>query len=104
MPPGAVYTNTVRTALVLLVGLLPVVAQDEKVEKGSAKDRLLRPSADPELQKILARYEFAEREFPWTLKEHRQNDKYTQYWLSFPSALNTTPSRITSGLPSSSRS
>lgn len=89
MPSEAVYTIPVPTALLLLACLLPALSQDEKVEKGTAKDRPLRPSADPELQKILERYEFAEREFPWTLKEHRQNEKYTQYWLSFPSAVKT---------------
>ena len=80
-----------RTALILLLAL-PVLAQDEKVEKvekGTAKCRTLRPSADPVLQEILHRYEFADREFPWTLKENRQHEKYTQYWLSFPSAVKT---------------
>lgn len=79
-----------RTAIAFLLLTLPVVSQDEpKVEKGIGADRVLRPSADPELQKMLGRYEFTEREFPWTLKENRNNDKYIQYWLSFPSAVKT---------------
>ncbi|HEV3028140.1 MAG TPA: alpha/beta hydrolase family protein [Planctomycetota bacterium] len=74
--------------LLLLVLLLP--AQDEKIQKGTAPCRSLRPSADPALQELLRTYEVKDREFNWTLRERRQGEKYAQYWLSFPSAL-TSP-------------
>jgi dienelactone hydrolase len=76
----------VRT-LILLVLLLP--AQEEKIQKGTAPCRSLRPSADPGLQALLRGYEIQDKEFPWTLRERRQGEKYTQYWLSFPSAVKT---------------
>jgi dienelactone hydrolase len=95
----------VRAALLALAVVLPVVAplrsnaatplgvrqaeQDEKVEKGKAPCRRLRPSTDPGLQKLLAAYDFTEREFEWQLRETRQGEKVVQYWLSFPSAVKT---------------
>jgi len=77
----------VRT-LLLLALLLP--AQDEKIQRGSAPCRSLRPSDDPDLQSLLRTYEVHDKEFAWTLRERRQGEKFTQYWLSFPSAL-TSP-------------
>ena len=77
-----------RTLLVLSL-LFPLLSQDEKTEKGTAPCRALRPAADPALRDLLKLYEFADRDFPWQLRETRQNDKYTQYWLSFPSAVKT---------------
>jgi dienelactone hydrolase len=77
----------VRTLLLLLAFLAPF--QDEKIEKGTTPCRPLRPASDPALQKILKAYEFTEAEFSWTLKETRQGEKFTQYWLSFPSAVKT---------------
>jgi len=79
----------VRTALLVLALLAPVLAQDEKIERGTSLCRALRPAADPALQALLKPYEFADRDFPWQLRETRQSEKYTQYWLSFPSALKT---------------
>ncbi len=78
-----------RLPCLALVLLTPLVAQDEKLEKGTTPCRLLRPSADPALQAILKAYDFTEREFPWQLKETRQGEKYVQYWLSYPSAVKT---------------
>jgi dienelactone hydrolase len=79
--------------IVLLLALeLPTQAlgrQDEKIQKGSAPCRSLRPSRDPALQALLDRYEFKEKEFTWQLKELRQTDKYTLSWLTFPSAVHT---------------
>jgi len=72
----------------VLILLLP--AQDERIQKGTAPCRSLRPSSDPALQELLRTYEVKDREFSWTLRERRQGEKYTQYWLSFPSAL-TSP-------------
>jgi dienelactone hydrolase len=79
----------VRTALVVLALLAPVLAQDDKVEKGTTPCRALRPAADPALQTLLKPYEFADQDFAWTLRETRQSEKYIQYWLSFPSAVKT---------------
>jgi dienelactone hydrolase len=73
----------VRTLLVLLALLAPV--QDERIQKGTTPSRHLRPTSDPALQALLGQYEFTEAEFPWTLRETRQGEKFTQYWLSFPS-------------------
>jgi len=78
-----------RTALLVLVLLAPVLAQDEGIQKGSTTCRALRPAADPQLQALLKPYEFAERDFAWTLRETRKGEKATQYWLSFPSAVKT---------------
>jgi len=78
----------VRTLLVLSL-LFPLLSQDEKTEKGTAPCRALRPAADPALRDLLKLYEFADRDFPWQLRETRQNEKFTQYWLSFPSAVKT---------------
>ena len=78
-----------RAALLLLALLPPVFAQDEKTEKGTSPCRALRPASDPALQALLKPYEFTDRDFAWQLRETRQNDKYTQYWLSFPSAVKT---------------
>jgi len=72
--------------VLLLLSLVPR-AQEESVQKGSASCRALRPSRDPALQALLARYEFKEKEFPWQLREVRQNEKFTLYWLTFPSAV-----------------
>ncbi|MBV8880359.1 MAG: alpha/beta hydrolase family protein [Planctomycetaceae bacterium] len=74
-----------RTLLLVLALLVPV--QDEKVLKGTSPCRPLRPAADPALQALLKPYEFVDAEFSWTLKETRQGEKFTQYWLNFPSAL-----------------
>jgi len=74
----------VRTFLVLLALLVPL--QDEKVQKGTARCRSLRPSADPAVQALLGQYESADAQFACTLRETRQGEKFTQYWLSFPSA------------------
>jgi dienelactone hydrolase len=76
-----------RALCLALVLVTPLLGQEEKLEKGIAPCRPLRPSADPALQAILKAYDFTDREFPWTLKETRQGEKYVQYWLSFPSAL-----------------
>ncbi len=73
-----------RAFIVLLALLLPL--QDEKVQKGTTLCRSLRPSADPAVQALLGQYEFADAQFAWTLRETRQGEKFTQYWLSFPSA------------------
>ena len=73
-----------RTLLVLLALLVPL--QDGKIQKGTAHDRGLRPSSDPAVQALLKDYEFTDLEFPWTLRENRSGEKFTQYWLSFPSA------------------
>jgi len=77
----------VRT-LLLLILLIP--AQDEKIQRGTAPCRSLRPSADPALQALLRTYETPDKDFAWTLRERRQGEKFTQYWLSFPSAV-TSP-------------
>lgn len=69
--------------------LLPLWGQEEKTQKGITLCRSLRPSSDPALQQILRSYEPAEREFPWQLRELRQGEKTTLYWLSFPSAVQT---------------
>lgn len=69
------------------MAVLPLLGQDDKIEKGTAPCRPLRPSSDPALQKLLKAYEIADREFDWTLRETRQTEKVTQYWLSYPSAL-----------------
>jgi dienelactone hydrolase len=74
-------------ALLILSLLLP--AQEEKVEKGTTPCRTLRPAADPGLQALLKPYEVADRDFAWQLRETRQGEKYTQYWLSFPSPVKT---------------
>jgi dienelactone hydrolase len=60
---------------------------DDKITKGTAPCRTLRPSADPALQELLKAYEFKDAGFPWILRETRQGEKFTQYWLSFPSAV-----------------
>ncbi|HVE40541.1 MAG TPA: alpha/beta hydrolase family protein [Planctomycetota bacterium] len=78
-----------RTALLVLALLAPVLAQDEGVQKGSTTCRALRPAADPALQALLKAYEFTEPNFAWTLRETRKGEKVTQYWLSFPSAVKT---------------
>jgi len=79
----------VRTLLLALTLLAPVFPQEEKTEKGTTACRALRPAADPALQELLKAYEFADRDFAWQLRETRQSEKYTQYWLSFPSAVKT---------------
>ena len=76
-----------RTALFVLLALLPVLGQDDKIEKGTAPCRPLRMSGDPALQKLLRAYDIADKEFEWQLRETRQSEKVTQYWLSFPSAM-----------------
>jgi dienelactone hydrolase len=77
----------VRTALIVLLAFLPVLGQDEKIEKGTTPCRPLRPSADPALQTLLRGYEVSDRDFEWQLRETREGEKVTQYWLSFPSAV-----------------
>jgi dienelactone hydrolase len=74
-----------RAVLLALALLLP--AQEEKIEKGTAPCRPLRPSADPELQKLLARFEFSETEFPWQLRELKDGERVAVSWLTFPSAV-----------------
>jgi dienelactone hydrolase len=75
-------------ALTLLLGV-PFAGgvQEEKVEKGTAPSRRLRPSPDPLLQGFLRKYEFADASFAWQLKEVRAAEKYVLSWLTFPSAL-----------------
>ncbi len=72
--------------LPLLLLLAPAAAQDEKVVEGRSPCRRLRPSADPALQARLASYEFADPDFPWTLREVRRTESYALHWLRFPSA------------------
>lgn len=78
-----------RAALLVLALVGPLLPQDDKMEKGTTPCRPLRPAADPALQAILKSYDFTEPEFPWQLKETRQGGTFTQYWLSFPSAIKT---------------
>ncbi len=70
--------------LALLPFLLPL--QEEKVEKGRSPCRLLRPSSDPDLRELLAKYEFKEPDFSWELRELRRSEKHALSWLTFPSA------------------
>jgi len=77
----------VRTLLVLLALLAPL--QDEKTTKGTTPCRPLRLPADPVLRERLSAYEPPDTEFAWTLRETRHGEKFTQYWLSFPSPLKT---------------
>ncbi len=74
-----------RTLAVVLALLVPL--QDEKIQKGTTPCRPLRLPADPVLRERLAAYETADADFSWTLRETRQGEKFTQYWLSFPSPL-----------------
>ncbi len=74
-----------RAALFLLLGLL--APQDAAVEKGSCTGRALRPSPDPALQELLAKFEIADKEFAWELKELKAGAKFTVSWLTFPSAV-----------------
>jgi dienelactone hydrolase len=73
-----------RTLALLLVfaGL-----QDGKAESGASACRSLRPSTDPELQKLLEKYEFKDKEFSWQLRPVKDHEKYSQHWLTFPSAV-----------------
>lgn len=75
----------------LLAVLLLAAAPQEEVrrESGTAPCRTLRPAPDPDLAPLLARYAFAEREFPWTLVETRATETFTMSWLTFPSAVKT---------------
>ncbi len=74
-----------RATTLVLCLLLPV--QEEAIQKGTAPCRALRPSLDPELRKLLARFEFAEKEFPWQLKPLKDGDRVAVSWLTFPSAV-----------------
>jgi len=75
----------VRSLLLLLALFVPL--QDEKITRGTTPNRPLRPSADPALQALLKNFEYPDSEFAWTLRETRQGEKFTQYWLSYPSAI-----------------
>ena len=80
----------------LLVLVLLACPQDEKITKGTTPNRPLRPSTDPALQALLKNFEYPDSEFPWTLREMRQGEKFTQYWLSYPSAVKSeTPEHNT---------
>jgi dienelactone hydrolase len=70
---------------VLLLLLLPAAPQERPAEEGRFPCRRLRPSGDPELQARLARYEPAEADFPWTLREASRSGAVIQSWLKFPS-------------------
>jgi len=84
----------VRSLLLVLV--LLACPQDEKITKGTTPNRPLRPSTDPALQALLKNFEYPDSEFPWTLREMRQGEKFTQYWLSYPSAVKSeTPEHNT---------
>lgn len=78
-----------RFVALLVAASLATLAQDEKIQKGVAPCRSLRPAASADLQALLAPYDLPEREFSWQLREVRKGDRYTLYWLSFPSALKT---------------
>ena len=71
-----------RTIGLLLSLSLAALPQDEKIQTGTTTCRPLRPSADPALQELLKSYEGTEREFPWKLREIKQGEKVTHYWLS----------------------
>jgi dienelactone hydrolase len=77
----------VRALLLLLALLAPL--QDEKVQKGTTPCRPLRLPADAALCERLAAFETPDAEFSWVLRETRQGEKFTQYWLSFPSPVKT---------------
>ncbi len=83
--------RTLSLVLGLLVSLSGAArgTQDEKIQKGTTPCRSLRPPSDPSLLDRLAAYEVSDREFSWQLREVRQGEKYTLYWLSFPSAVKT---------------
>ena len=72
---------------ILLLLALAAPRQEEGIQKGSTPCRALRPSRDPALKELLSKYEFQAKEFAWQLKEVRQTDKYTLYWLTYPSAV-----------------
>jgi dienelactone hydrolase len=74
-----------RMSALLLAMLL--VGQEERIEKGAAPSRPLRPSADPELQKLLAAYEIPGKEFDWQLRELKDGERVRISWLTFPSPL-----------------
>ena len=81
-----------RAVWLALLLLSPVVAQDEKIEKGTTPCRPLRPAADPALQAILKAYDFTEPEFSWQLKEMRHYaknnvERLTTQWLLFDGEL-----------------
>ena len=73
-------------ATLLLLGLA-LLGQEEKIEKGQAPCRTLRPSPDPELLKLLAPYESAEKDFAWQLRELKDGERVRISWLTFPSAV-----------------
>ncbi len=75
----------------LLCALLLAGPQDVplKRETGTSPCRALRIGADPALAPLLARYQFAEKEFTWELRETRAAETFTVSWLTFPSALKT---------------
>jgi dienelactone hydrolase len=75
----------VRTLIAVLALLAPL--QDEKITKGTTPCRPLRLPADPVLRERLSSYEPPDADFSWTLRETRRGEKFTQYWLSFPSPL-----------------
>ncbi len=70
----------------LLLGLL-LLGQEEKIERGTAPCRALRPSRDPELQKLLSSYESGAREFAWQLRELKDGERVGTSWLTFPSPV-----------------
>jgi dienelactone hydrolase len=77
----------VKAVSLLALLLVAAPARQEKTEKGSSPCRALRPSPEPALQELLARYEVRDREFPWELKELRISERYALFWLTFPSPL-----------------
>lgn len=64
-----------------------LLAQEGRVERGRAPGRSLRPASDPGLQALLARYEIAEKDFPWELKLVKEGERFALGWLTFPSPV-----------------
>jgi len=84
------------SVLVLLLLSIPAAAplsgqEGGKSQKGTTSTRPLRPSPDPDLQKLLADYEIKEKDFPWELREIRAGERWTSSWLTFPSAVAGEP-------------
>lgn len=76
-----------KSALALLL-LLPQDVELKR-ESGASPCRPLRPSSDPAVAELLARYEFKEAEFRWELRETKSTDTLSVAWLTFPSAVKT---------------
>lgn len=64
-----------------------LLLQDGAVQAGRTAARALRPSGNPELDRLLARYEVKDKDFPWELRELKQAEKFATYSLSFPSPV-----------------